>query len=328
MIDTYAPIKSQSLYVFIVGILRLVIQLIILLLAHFFLRKTYRQSIKLIDNKTSYIICIYSIIIVLYLFENFDFETNTFAYNGFMNILLLAFFVFSGYTIVGITIKSISKTLTLEHDLRIIENQINMQRNNYEALNKAIERYSILKHDIRHHTLAVKSILQTGNCQEAIKYIELFTDSKILKDIPMVCKNLVVDSFVKYYMSIASDKNIKFNTQLNISQDININPTDLCVILGNGIENAINACDRMGDDDNKYINLFSNIVGSNLVIRIVNSYSGKIKKDGDKFISTTPEGHGIGLLSISTLAEKYNGYVDIKYTHNRFEIDIVLNTET
>jgi len=150
----------------------------------------------------------------------------------------------------------------------------------------------------------------------------------MLQDIPMVCKNLTVDSFVKYYISIATDKNIRFDTKLNIPQDININPIDLCVILGNGIENAINACDKTEDDDNKYINLISNIIGTNLVIKIVNSYNGEIRKDGDKFISTTHEGYGIGLSSITGLAEKYNGYVDIKYTHNRFEIDIVLNTET
>lgn len=316
------------MYIFIVGILRLFIQLTILSLAYIFLRNSYKQSIKLIDNKTSYIICIYSIVLVLYLFENFDFEANIFAYNSLMNILLLSFFVFSGYAIVGITVSSISKTLTLQHDLRTIENQLNLQRNNYDALNKAIEKYYILKHDIRHHALAIKSILQTGNYEAAIEYIEQFTDSKMLQDIPVVCRNLTIDSFIKYYMSIASEKRIKFYTKLNIPQDININPIDLCVILGNALENAINACDKMENYYNKYIKLTSYIVGLNLVIKIINSYNGEIKRDGDIFISTSHEGCSIGLLSITTLAEKYNGYVDIKYTHNEFEIDIVLNTDT
>ncbi len=99
IIDKYFPVKSHSLYVIIIGILRTLIQVIILLLSYVFLRKKYKQSIKLIDNKTSYLICLYSIAIVLYLFENFDFESNRFVYNSFMNILSLVFFVIFGYMI-------------------------------------------------------------------------------------------------------------------------------------------------------------------------------------------------------------------------------------
>ncbi len=327
IVDTYSSIGSESMYLLIVSILRIIIQLTILLFSYIFLRKSYKQSIRLIDNKTAYLICLYSIIIVLYLLENFNFETNSYAYNGFMSILLLTFFVFSGYTLVGIIIASVSKTLTLRNNFNIIENQLNLQRHNYDSLSKAIEKYSILKHDMRHHAIAIKSMLHSGNYGDALKYIEQFNDSKTLQDPPIVCKNFTVDSFVKYYMAIASDKNIKFNTKLNIPEDINISSTDLCIIMGNAIENAINACNKM-DNNNKHIHLTSNILGANLVIKIINSFNGEIKKDGDRFISTSHEGQGLGLLSITTLAEKYKGYVDIKYTDEVFEIAIVMNLET
>lgn len=325
--DVYIPIYNGTFYTILAAFLRVLIQLGILLFITAYLRSIYRQAIMLIDDNIFYLMFLYTIITALYLVENFDFNANRFLYSSFMGIILLAFLTFSGYAIAYIAISSVIKTLTLKHDFDIIEKQLNLQRDNYCSLNKLIEKHMALKHDIKHHLLAIKSMAETGNLQDAFKHIQQFSN-EALQDIPIVCKNLTVDSFVKYYMSIALDKGITLKTNLHIPQDININPIDLCVVLGNGLDNAINACNKLSIGCKKYIELKSNIVGTHIVIKILNSYNGELKKDGDIFLTTFRKGHGIGLSSIFNLARKYKGHVDIKHSPNEFEVNIIMNIES
>ena len=211
-----------------------------------------------------------------------------------------------------------------DKDINILENQLNLQRQNYKSLNESISKKSTLKHDLRHHISTVKSILETGAKDQAIQYIQQFNQSEIMQEIPILCMNFTADSLIKYYMSIALNKGIDFRTKLNIPEDIDVNPIDLSVILGNGIENAINACDKICNGERKYIDLKTNIVGQHFIIIIKNSFNGIIEKDGHAFLSSSHDGRGIGITSIIAEAEKYQGNVDITYNLSEFEVNIIL----
>ncbi len=141
-----------------------------------------------------------------------------------------------------------------------------------------------------------------------------------------MCQNFIADSILKYYFSIAINKGIDFKANLNIPEDIGINPLDLCVVLGNCLENAIEACDKLGGDNKKYISSTSKIINSHLALKIINSFNGNIIKNGETVQSTKNEAfHGIGITSIKETVNKYKGNLDIKYNDHEFQVDIVMN---
>jgi sensor histidine kinase regulating citrate/malate metabolism len=151
----------------------------------------------------------------------------------------------------------------------------------------------------------------------------------LTKTIPVLCSNYAADSIIKYYMSLAISKNIDFETDLTIPETIGINSLDLCVILGNALENAVEACEKLNAARDKNIIVTSKIVKNHIVLVITNSYNGEIDTSGDVIKSAkSGPGHGIGLSSIRQTVNKYNGNLDIKYTPDTFEVAIIMSINT
>ena len=149
---------------------------------------------------------------------------------------------------------------------------------------------------------------------------------KYSQNIDILCKNFTVDSILKYYMSIAMKNNIDFKVNLNIPEDINIDNLDLSIVIGNCVENAIEACKKIMDNSKKYINIKAEIKEFQLVVKIKNSFNGQVIKEGNIIkTSKNGEGHGIGLSNVRKITEKYNGYFNVKYNENEFEVHIIMN---
>jgi sensor histidine kinase regulating citrate/malate metabolism len=221
---------------------------------------------------------------------------------------------------------SINKNMELEYKFKTIDTQVELQKQNYKNLHKSIENYYAFKHDIRHHALVIKSMMDAKNYIEAAEYMDKFTENEIFENVGALCKNFAVDSILKHYMSIAMKNNIEFKVNINIPENINIDNIDLSIVIGNCIENAIEACNNIKDKSKKYININAEIKGFQLIVKIKNSFNGQVIKD-DNIIKTSKngEGHGFGLSNVRNITEKYNGYFNVKYNDNEFEVHIILN---
>lgn len=288
------------------------------------IRNIYKRYIQVIDNRTLCFMSLYPFVGVFYTLENYRVSVGYYNDINIINLLLFTFFVVMGYVNVGFAIISTKRLHITNSNIKLIESQINLQRENYKTLIEFTEERAKQKHDLRHHITAVKSMLETGKSENALQYIQQFDQSYLHKDIPVLCMNLTADSLIKHYMSIALNKGIDFRTKLNLPEDININPVDLSVILGNCIENAINACDKLSNEGNKYIELKSDIVGQQFIMTIKNSFNGILKKDGEAFISSNHDGNGIGTASVMAVVKKYKGDAEFKYNHHEFKVDIIL----
>ena len=287
-------------------------------------RKIYKHFIRFIDDRTVYFMSLYTFIGILFSYENFRNDASAYVNINLRNLLFFVGLIAVGYIVACIAIVSKNRTSMLNGDIKIIEGQLSHQRENYRSLIDFMEERSKLKHDLRHHIMAVKSMLESGKAENALQYIRQFDQGGIMRDIPMLCENMAADSLIKYYMGLASNKGIKFETRLNIPEEINVNSADLSVILGNCVENAINASERLVDGESRFIELKSDIVGRQLIIIIRNSFCGIIKRDGEAYISSSHDGYGIGIASVEATVKKYSGNMDIKYTADEFEVNIVL----
>lgn len=320
-------IKDFNLYKSFSILLRDFIQIGFLFIIYLYFKKPYREMLKLVSNKVINIISIYSIIIFLFLIKNYDITIyKTFNNYKTFNSLLFIIIIILSYVIIFIAISSVNRNIELEYKFKIIDTQVELQKQNYKTLNKSIENYYEFKHDIRHHFLVIKSMLDAKNYIAATEYFDKLNENEIRQNVGVVCKNFTIDSILKHYISITMQYNVDFKVNANIPQDISIDNLDLSIVIGNCVENSIEACNNIVDKSKKFINLKAEIIGSNLVIKIKNSFNGQIKKEGSIIkTSKSGEGHGIGLSNVRKITEKYNGYFTVKYNDNEFEACIVMN---
>lgn len=311
-------------------ILKLVLTALLLPVLHYCFRKTYKRILSIVSDKTIYLMSLYPIVAFVFQVDTFFLIPMHFRnYYSVYNDILLILFMTLGYILVFAGISASSKKIAIEYSYKTIENQVELQRQNYKALNESLQQLYTLRHDVRHHVSAIETLVKQQKYNEALEYIEQFNKNELSKTISSLCSNFAADSIAKYNMSLALSKNIDFKAELNIPEDIGINSLDLCIVLGNCLENAIEACDKIDDGTRKYIELRSEIVDSHIVFRITNSFNGKLLKTEDKIKSTKNsdnELHGIGLSNVRETVRRYNSDIDIKYTSDQFEVTIIMCT--
>lgn len=143
--------------------------------------------------------------------------------------------------------------------------------------------------------------------------------------IPKVCSNQWADALICHYLKLAKQQDITVNMDLHLPEDIGIDPQDLCVILGNCLENAIEACVRLPEKQLRWIDIKTTISKGHLNIDIANSFDGLVQRKGDRFGSTkNGSDHGIGLVSVRALTAKYQGHCFISCEEQWFKVAISL----
>ena len=122
---------------------------------------------------------------------------------------------------------------------------------------------------------------------------------------------------INYKISTAKRCGIEVDENIKIAKEIKVSPKDYVSIIGNLFDNAIEALAGV-DSEKKHISFAIGLVTSLLVIRIENPYCHQVMRSDEKFVTTkrNKKQHGLGLLQIRTLVEKYNGTMNISYDNN------------
>ena len=120
-------------------------------------------------------------------------------------------------------------------------------------------------------------------------------------------QNIVVDVLVRFYERAAKQGGIEFNARLEVGREIAIPDADLCAVLSNLLENAIEACTRQ-QEGNRIISLGMTQTGASLLIRMENSAGGHVRMQGKDFLSSKEDGRkGYGLGSVAAIAKRLGG---------------------
>jgi len=239
-------------------------------------------------------------------------------YTFSISYLLINIIVFVLYEI-------INKGAERNYDLMAKQKQyeITEQHNN-----QIIEIYSNIKewrHDYVNHMQVIMTLLEKSETKdsnnEVINYIQTL-DEKLKPTLSMLSTgNYIVDAIVSAKAALASSYSVNFEYNISLPESLVIVDADLCAILSNLLDNAIEACLKL--KDNRCINLTMVIIKNELYIKLVNSTNGEYKKDGRNF-KTTKQGqfHGIGMKHVESIVEKYNGIYNIEAGNDSFSTQI------
>ena len=205
----------------------------------------------------------------------------------------------------------ISETSKLRHDMR------------HHLL--AIKAYAKLRHDMRHHLLAIKAYAKDGKCGDILSYLEKCISFMDQRDPGVWSGNPVVDALLGYYKGNAEDEGIRTELHVETDKHLPVSDTDICIILGNLLENAYEACMRQKRGE-RFIKIRLHHTGDVLIVMVENSYEGTVRKEDGRFLSSKAEMRkGIGITSVLDVCKKYNGIPKIEYNGSLFKVSILLN---
>jgi len=292
-----------------------------------FIKTKFNPLLEIDTDVWNYICMILMMFIAIGMLFGTDLSENTITSWKYFTARCIAIIVlFSSCVILIKIMEQTNQNATLNEKIRMSNKLIIAQSNHYKMLTDNINKAKAIRHDFHHHTLVLQSYLHSNQLDLLENYLNKYKTSFTENTAPMLCNNYVINAMIQHYLTIAESLMIKFTTLVDIPAKVSISDMDLCIILGNTIENAIEACSRMTNED-RFINLNIKIIGYMLIITIDNSYNGVLETTSSSIISSKREGsdEGIGLASVKSVASKYNGIVNFNFTKDIFKTSIMLN---
>ena len=211
------------------------------------------------------------------------------------------------------------------NEIQSRENRIGIEKeNNYRLMyNDIVEKYGSNKkheHDVKNHLEIIKILAKKSDNEKLINYISDYEDT-FDNDVFMT-DNVVIDAIINNKYKCIREKDIAFIVNIDYLDNYNISDVDLVTILSNLIDNAIEACSYC--KNNKYIKLMIEQENKNLYIFVFNSYDGFIHANNNLLITRKKDldKHGIGLLNVKEIVEKYEGFFDVEYNENEFGVKL------
>lgn len=209
-----------------------------------------------------------------------------------------------------------------------MEELLSLQHRHYERLDISQRELQSLRHDIKNHISCLYALLDSGHAKEAKEYIkELYTCNKGLQGI-IYSGNIVIDSILSNGLANLENRGINLKCSIIIPPSLNIADVDLCILFGNLIDNAVEACERIVEPGRKkFIVLNVNIKKDYLFIDIANSFTGEVKKQNNIYRTVKIDERycGIGLFNIRKIVEKYNGEFSVSHSDNVFSVSVMLS---
>lgn len=203
-----------------------------------------------------------------------------------------------------------------------------MQQERYAVLMARMEQEAQVRHDIRHHLVTLRTMAADGRCEDALRYIEaLMPPASQGEPQRSVCENYAANAVILHYVRLCEEEGIAVTLRAVIPQHLFVQDQDLCVLLGNLLENALEACCRQTREERfVHVNIAMPSADS-LAIRIENSYAGSIRQENSAFVSSKRSGHGIGTASVQEIVHSLGGFIRFSSENGRFCVKILLQKE-
>lgn len=195
----------------------------------------------------------------------------------------------------------------------LAEHHYAMQEQYYEQLRGEQEETRAMFHDINKYMQAMRTLAAEVN-QMMVETQELFESLTTVVDVG----NSVVSTILNEYQAIVEDSNISFDFDISVPKNLGISAVDLYVLLGNTLDNAVDACKSVPEGE-RYIRIQMRIYHNILFYQIENPYAQEYPQ------RSRGKGHGYGLQNVQKCVEKHNGHMSISQKGNKFIMSMRLN---
>lgn len=219
---------------------------------------------------------------------------------------------------------SLSKSYVQQSKLSILETENTLYSKQCEIMQTSTKELQEFRHDMNNQFIALSHLISSKQYDEAERQLAILSKMTKTKIIYSTSGNIIVDGLINYKLQNAVNDMIKVKTEIAVPNQLPIEITDLVSVIGNLIDNALNALCSV-PEEKRTLTLKIVFSQQRLIIRTSNPYTGEIVCNEGKIASkTNTDHHGYGINNISKVVHKYNGYIDIDYSDHIFTVDIIM----
>lgn len=181
------------------------------------------------------------------------------------------------------------------------------------------------RHDYRNHIQTMKAYLSMGRYEELACYLDQLEEDLCQVDTVIKTGNLMVDALLNSKISVARSREITVEAKAKVPRQLSIADVDLCVILGNLLDNAIEACMQIPQKGQRFIRIYIDVLQGQLYLYVINAAMGGLRRQGRTYLSTKARReYGYGLMRMDRVVEKYQGYLDRQDEEGVFATEVLL----
>lgn len=209
-------------------------------------------------------------------------------------------------------------------DKQIASYQQELIETHYREVDNMYRQIRGWRHDYRNHIQTMKAYAADGDLDAIRKYLDLLDQDLTTVDTVIKTGNPMTDAILNSKISLARAKGIQVTADAHIPVKLKSSEIDLCCILGNLFDNAIEASMKLPPEQ-RMIRVYMDMKNTQLYISFTNFTAGrKLQKVGSRFRSTKGEGHGFGLVRIDAIVERLEGYLSRNSEDGAFTTEILL----
>ncbi len=209
-------------------------------------------------------------------------------------------------------------------DRRIARYQGDLLATHYAEVENMYNQTRGWRHDYRNHIQVLKNYAELGDMEAVKSYLSELAEDLETVDMALRTGNRMADVILNSKISLARSREIQVRADAHVPVKLSIADIDLCIILGNLFDNAIEACQRLPMQE-RMIRVYMDMKNTQLYISFTNTTAQKKqKKENGRFATTKGRGHGYGLVRMDTIIERYQGYIRRGSEDGAFTTEILL----
>lgn len=281
--------------------------------------KTDIESIR--QNIVLAVLLPFSSFLVLVVLLRCCYQINEYGFQIF--VLISSIILILANIAVFYIINKLNELIETKEKLLFAELHINNQVIHYQELNKHQNELRIFRHDIKNRLVSLMALIKEGNSNKALQIME-----KNLNWLDEVNNNIVnsgnpvIDAIIQAKLHVAKEKQVSIQISTKLAEEIIIDELELGIVLGNALDNAIEATEKLKTNDNKCINLSLMSTEGRISISVSNPVIENIDTEKLTTSKLDKERHGYGIKSIKTIVQKYDGIVLFSCENKMFNVSI------
>lgn len=298
--------------------------LVEILFVHF-LRARYRRALAELGRMNWWVI---SAVSVLY-YVIFAYTTSypadlTRDLTGLPLFLLLVLLTLLTFAMIYFILRDQLRIRRYEQTEKLLSVQVKSFENTVQAMERSEASLRILRHDMRHYQNVLRELLQNGDTEGAIKLLggieQALDQSRPVK----YCEEPALNVVLRYFAALAQEAGCHVTTRIRLSKPLPVAAADLCIVLANALENAINACKQVPEGEREVkITLVDDPA---FALGVYNTHAGSIALD-DGLPVSRDAGHGYGVQSIQAIARKHGALLDYDVDEKWVKMRLVLGKQ-
>jgi len=217
----------------------------------------------------------------------------------------------------------------VENRAETVYRMLEVQRTYYLAIQEKEQEVRAARHDLRHQITVIRQLVSDGDAEKLKKYINAFEDRSVKPIQENYCKHYIANMLLRMYAGLAQQQETALHVRAYLPETISVDDIDLCVILSNLLENALEASVRIPPKQ-RSVSVNIGLELDRLGILIKNRFNGYLRVKNDRFLSAKQTGReGIGLASVRAICKNYGGSADFYADESGvFHSEIILSAKS